>query len=432
MNWAFMDIIRRFFFIAFIASIPFVGTLAFRLNSSLRMHLIVDFVYGVVLIITLVECWQTRRAFIVPRSLKIPIGIALLAAFITFIGANIPQALNAEAEQPLLIWLWGLKVLLGYLFIVPCTYYWLRDRRDLTLLLRLQVAIASICCILGIAQYALLSMGVCGVDEPNGALFQASLPSACLVGGSFLYNPTANLIRLPGTFASPFQWDWFLISSVFFCFATVLNERDRYWQWAAGFSIVVAWINAEISGARFAPWLIPFSVIILLLSTGQMTNWRRLLFFGAGLAVFIALFSDRYINIVSSWQASPPIEFLSQQFSWVLRRANVWFGQGLGRATNSARFFGTTRLIETYPSKLLYEVGIPGLAAILALYTTLVVNGFQAYRRVNSSQLRQCALTLWLFIVLFSYCPYHYPLDVAPVNVYYWLAAGIVLRLPEL
>ncbi|MEL6382007.1 MAG: hypothetical protein AAFQ89_05970 [Cyanobacteria bacterium J06626_18] len=88
--------------------------------------------------------------------------------------------------------------------------------------------------------------------------------------------------------------------------------------------------------------------------------------------------------------------------------------------------------LASFPSKLLYEVGIPGLAAILALYTTLIVTGFQAYRRVNLSQLRQCALTLWLFIVLFSYFPYYYPLDVAPVNVYYWLAAGIVLRLPEL
>ncbi|MEL6382008.1 MAG: hypothetical protein AAFQ89_05975 [Cyanobacteria bacterium J06626_18] len=233
MNWAFIDIIRRVFFIAFIVSIPFVGTLAFRLNSWLGMRLIVDFVYGVVLVITLVECWQTRRAFIVPRSLKIPIGIALLAALITFIGANIPQALNAEAEQPLLMGLWGLKVLLGYLFIFPCIYYWLRDCQDLTRLLRLQVALASICCILGIAQYALLSMGVCGVDEPNGALFQASMQSACLVGGSFLYNQAANLIRLPGTFASPSQWDWFLISSVFFCFATALNDRDRYWRWAA-------------------------------------------------------------------------------------------------------------------------------------------------------------------------------------------------------
>jgi hypothetical protein len=31
-----------------------------------------------------------------------------------------------------------------------------------------------------------------------------------------------------------------------------------------------------------------------------------------------------------------------------------------------------------------------------------------------------------------SYFPYYYPLDVDPVNVYYWLAAGIVLKLPDL
>ena len=31
-----------------------------------------------------------------------------------------------------------------------------------------------------------------------------------------------------------------------------------------------------------------------------------------------------------------------------------------------------------------------------------------------------------------SYSPYYYPLDVDPVAVYYWLAAGIVLKIPEL
>ncbi|MEM9948908.1 MAG: hypothetical protein AAF810_22985, partial [Cyanobacteria bacterium P01_D01_bin.36] len=40
--------------------------------------------------------------------------------------------------------------------------------------------------------------------------------------------------------------------------------------------------------------------------------------------------------------------------------------------------------------------------------------------------------SMWVFILFISYCPYYYPLDVDPVGVYYWLAAGIVLKIPEL
>jgi hypothetical protein len=39
---------------------------------------------------------------------------------------------------------------------------------------------------------------------------------------------------------------------------------------------------------------------------------------------------------------------------------------------------------------------------------------------------------MWVFVLFISLFPYYYPLDVEPVNVYYWLAAGIVLKLPEI
>ena len=39
---------------------------------------------------------------------------------------------------------------------------------------------------------------------------------------------------------------------------------------------------------------------------------------------------------------------------------------------------------------------------------------------------------MWVFVAFISFNPYYYPLDVDPVGVYYWLAAGIVLKIPEL
>ena len=39
---------------------------------------------------------------------------------------------------------------------------------------------------------------------------------------------------------------------------------------------------------------------------------------------------------------------------------------------------------------------------------------------------------MWVFVLFISYWPYYYPLDVDPVSVYYWLAAGIILKIPEI
>jgi len=36
------------------------------------------------------------------------------------------------------------------------------------------------------------------------------------------------------------------------------------------------------------------------------------------------------------------------------------------------------------------------------------------------------------YILFISYNPYYYPLSVEPVSVYYWLFAGILLKLPEI
>ena len=109
----------------------------------------------------------------------------------------------------------------------------------------------------------------------------------------------------------------------------------------------------------------------------------------------------------------------------------MW-GQGLGRATNMARIFGSTLLIKTYPSKLLYEIGLLGLIATLALYVTLVIATYQAYQNITVQTLRPYGLAMWGFILLITVNPYYYPLDVAPVNIYYWLAAGLTLRLARI
>jgi hypothetical protein len=60
------------------------------------------------------------------------------------------------------------------------------------------------------------------------------------------------------------------------------------------------------------------------------------------------------------------------------------------------------------------------------------VTTFKAYRSIQDPNLRGYGASMWVFVLFISLFPYYYPLDVDPVNVYYWLAAGIVLKLPEI
>ncbi|RMF24261.1 MAG: hypothetical protein D6756_07280, partial [Cyanobacteria bacterium J083] len=57
---------------------------------------------------------------------------------------------------------------------------------------------------------------------------------------------------------------------------------------------------------------------------------------------------------------------------------------------------------------------------------------FEDAQRVVDEVLKNFGICFWSFIFLISFFPYWYPLDTDPVNVYYWLFAGILFRLPDL
>jgi hypothetical protein len=83
---------------------------------------------------------------------------------------------------------------------------------------------AIACCVLGLMQYFMLVTGVCaGTDHLSGAdLFKATLEAKCFVGGALVYSPSQDIIRLPGTFVSPWHWAWFLIANSALTFASAL------------------------------------------------------------------------------------------------------------------------------------------------------------------------------------------------------------------
>ncbi|MGB3310651.1 MAG: hormogonium polysaccharide biosynthesis protein HpsL [Nodosilinea sp.] len=422
--------------------VPFSGTVVYALGGSGILQLAKDAIYIPALLGVIQFCRRTRQPLIIPQMIKIPLLTLLGLCSLTLLVVNGGQQLDpAGGEVPILIGVLGLKVLIGYVLIIPCIYYLLRDREDVYFLLRLQVVLIMVCCCLGFMQFLMLKTGLCpGTTGEGEDLFKASLQARCFVGGSLLYAPSQGQIRLPGTFNAPWQWGWFLISSGFFAFGTAFSDRSPIWRIVGLVSLAAVGVMAVVSGQRIALALVPVTIVGLLVLTGQVANLKRFLPVGIGLAVILTGFmaqnpvvvSERLASFQSRWAASPPQEFVVQQFQWAQKQQEGLLGRGVGRATNAARIFGKTELVETYHPKLLYEIGPLGLLATLAVYLTLTVATFRSYRSIKDPNLRGYGASMWVFVLFISIFPYYYPLDVDPVNVYYWLAAGIVLKLPEI
>ncbi len=362
----------------------------------------------------------------------------IIVSLLTLFLVNVTQP-NQSYEKPFLMGIMGLKILVGYIPLIICGYFLIKNQTNLLQFNRLTSLIIIVCCSLTLIQYLLLIGGVCSgnIGLNKIALDQPTLQARCFVGGSLLYNPDLGLIRLPGTFVSPWQWGWFLIASAFFSYASNMTETVAKWRIINWVAMSFLLITSLFSGQRIALILVP--VIFLILLTLTEKN-KKLLPLKLGLIFVITLVivnslgivSGRIDDFIARWQYSPPQDFIVNQFQWIMEGKLKLLGNGLGRATSAARRLGKIVLIETFYPRLLYEVGIIGTSAFLALVTVITVTTFKIYKSLQNQSLRYFALCLWVFVLFISYNTYYYPLAVDPISVYYWFTVGILLALPEL
>jgi hypothetical protein len=450
---------------AFLIYLPFGGTITYYIGNSPLLQLAKDGFYIPALFGVIQYCRRENLPLLIPKRLVAPLAILLVLCLFTLVFVNGMQQLSAtnplegtlyaaaegglyeDADvsaggSPILMGILGLKVLMGYIPLIVCAYYLIRDKKDLLFLTRMTLVIILTCCGLAFVQYLFLKTGRCeGTRLAQGAnLFRASLDAKCFVGGSLLYSPDQGQIRLPGTFVAPWQWGWFLISAGFFSFASAFSDPLARWRTIGLLSMASVFVMSVLSGQRIALAVVPVSIGVLLILTGQVVNLKRFVPAAVILAIVLGVASvnnpviiqERVDSFQSRWEASPPQRFITDQFSWALGVQEGILGKGLGRATNSARVFGDTAFFETYYPKLIYEIGPLGVLAFLAVVTVLTIETFRAYRSVKERNLQSYGASFWVFILLISYNTYYYPLDVDPVAVYYWFFAGVVLKLPEL
>ena len=382
------------------------------------------------------------------KSFFITALILLVSSLITFLSVNLPEGATA-------VGIVGLKTLLSYIPLVLCGYYLIEQKRDLFVVNRLLIVMILVCCGLALVQYLLLLQGICPDNEllnqlevfapkSYGQFYpditkKATLKAQCFVGGSVLYNPDQGLIRLPGTFSDPWQWGWFLVSSSVISYAASFSDPQKRWRVAGWVAIVLVFLATLVSGQRLPFLLVPLFYLVLVIATSKNKQKLPLKLGILGMisllgVTLIPFIQERGLNFISRWQYSSPIDFVVNQMQWIFNHIQL-FGFGLGTATSGARHVAgeeEIRLIETYYAKLLYEIGIVGFIAFMALVTILCILTFKAYLKVKNADLKHWGLCIWIFLLFISYNPYYYPLSVEPVSIYYWLFAGLLLKLPEI
>ena len=461
----------------FLIYMPFSGTVTYTIGGGNALFQLSKDVFYIPALLALVqECRRKRKPIIVSKKLLLTLSILFIICLTVLFLVNgvqeafLPYCDNlSEYEQflrapdgtlllnpdtgivyktpckegsPFLQGILGLKVLIGYVPLIFCGYYLIEDKKQLIFLGRVLLVLAIVCCSLGLIQYLMLTSGYCAGTRgaAGGNLFRASLEARCFVGGSLLYSPSQGQIRLPGTFVSPWHWAWFLIANSFITYTVAFSDTSFFWRTGGLVGLALVFINAVISGQRIALALVPFAVFVLLILTGQIANFKRFIPAAIILSLILAvvitanpeIVQERVDSFVQRWNTSPPHLFIQKQFRFAIDAQQGILGKGLGKATNSARSFGSTVLIETFHPKILFEIGYIGLFAFMAFVTNLAFTTFKSYQLVKIPSIRSFGSSFWVFILIITYFPYWYPLDTDPVSVYYWLFAGVLLRLPEI
>jgi hypothetical protein len=451
----------------FLIYMPFSGTIIYWIGGGNEILQVgKDIFYLPALLALVLECRKRNLPIVIPKAIQPILAVLVVICIAGLLAVNLPRQLLPTCEsvqgltvfrgggfsevacrnsEPILQGILGFKVLLGYIPLIFCTYYLITDKQKLLWFGRILVVLAIVCCTLGLIQYWMLKTGHCQGTrgEVGDLLYKATLKAKCLVGGALVYSPEVNMIRLPGTFVSPWHWGWFLVSNAVICYASTFSETSRIWRIAGLIGLTLVFINALICGQRLAFFSVPLIIAILTVITGQIAQLKRFIPLAIGLVLLVGIglsflnpdfIQERYDSAIARWNQSPPTAFIQEQLDFAVRnqRFTGILGWGLGSATSSARAFGDISFVESFHSKVLHELGFIGFFTYMAFMTTLVFLSLKTSRSLKDPTLRGFASSYWLFLLIVAYLPYWYPLDTDPVGVYYWVFAGVIFRLPEI
>ncbi len=338
--------------------------------------------------------------------------------------------------QSLLMGLIGLKVWLFYLPLFFLSFAYVASERDLFSLLRLLVGLSLIPSTIGIAEALLVQ--VIGHQVAMEAIYgEMAGPvtqrfTSFEVGGGMI-------ARISSTFTFVAQYFNYTLAMLAPCYILWRGDSSRRWRRLGGLALLLVALASFLSGARAA---FVYTPLLLVLIFGLERGVSGLMQSGAYVAgvLFAALtilgvgssaLYEHVSELVVGYSEDTAYALLVQAIN------SAPLGAGTGTNTGAARYAfaepDAFMALENYYAKAAYELGLPGLFVVLGLFLSLILLGYRSYRRAQSPSLRSCATGLLAYlVVMIGTSLKGWMIDLDPVNVYFWVFAGVLMKLPFL
>jgi hypothetical protein len=375
-----------------------------------------------------------RREQVIPRGAP----LLLFAGLAIWIGVHVINA----ARSNVLVGLIGAKVLLMYVPLYILGYHLATSRQRLLGLCGLLAVPALVPSVVGIVEAVLLYSG------HQDIVYGWYGPAAAAVTQDFAqleYGDGASILRVPSTFSFISQFYIYTAAMVAVSYGWWRSGSTVPWHNVARMAIWCTVVLASLlTGARGAFIFIPFMIAMLIVLDAR--DWRPIraviLLIGALFTVETVL-GGRLSDIIGHTLLVGQGQFeetLIGELQGALE--STWIGRGVGTHTLAARYaFTDPRDIvafldtwhESWFVKLTLEMGLPGLLLVVLLLVHVVGTSLRNHVRLHDPVLRSISGAFIAVLVWnIAYFPKASYIELDPMNVYFWLFAGLLARIPTL
>ncbi len=412
-----------------LAYLPISGAITLWLSPDPAPLLFKDFLF--VIPVYLSAGLVHLRDFRLARVPVLVTGLVIALALLVVVQMFNPNLSNFLAA------LVGAKVWLLYLPLLYIGGAALRTQDDLVPVLRVMTVTSAIPFAVGFVQFGLAS--TIGLERAI-SLFYGVEAAQKATQGFAAFDYGADLFRIPSTFTFVAQYAMYGLAMVAVAYALGRTDPSRAWRLFGQAMMIVAVAAALLSGGRGNFVFVPLLIALIYVADARLTGGL------AALALFPGLIlSVLWITGFDPFEVFGVTHRLFDEYGKglvlrdlidTLRRFPM--GQGTGTSTAGARhvmnaaeasrFFA----YEGYYAKTIAELGIPGLMILVSLFAVMAAYAARIVVALRG-RIRSAAAAFGAFLVvveLDSFKGYH--LDLDPTNVYFWLFAGILFRLPFL
>jgi hypothetical protein len=375
-----------------------------------------------------------------PREVKaahvpslVILALALLAAIVLL------QCLNPGVTV-MMAALIGTKVWLLYVPLVFVMGAMVRNQEDHVRLLRLMLVLAVIPCAVGLVQWFFAVTA--GYRETMQAFYGRAAEEATQGYAEFDYG--GSYFRIPSTFSFVAQYYGFLQSMLVVSHVAWKTDPSFKWRQFAKLVFFTVMISSFLCGQRGAYIFVPMLIVAFYLLDGRLKGMVAVI-----VMVPLLVFGALDMGGVDPLQVLSDTHELTGRYgeeialgSPVQALGKVPLGIGTGANTNAARYAFPGQQIpggtlgfnnESYYTKAIIELGVPGLLVVVGLFAALIAAGFQARSRARLPSIKTAAAAYTAFAIVIAIQNLKgWSIDLDPINVYLWIFAGILFKLPYL